>query len=377
MSDMKQTAKPKLLQLSSSPHFTNSVNTTQLMCNVVLALIPAATFGVMQYGAPALFTIITSIISACLAEFLFRKITRQENHLKDLSAVVTGLLLALCLPPAMPIWITALGAVFSIVVVKELFGGLGANVFNPALGGRAFLLASFPAVLTKWHQGAGFGTPLTDAITTATPLLVLKRGIGGNGVGSTADLVNFLSRTEDSGSYGELLRTLFFGNYAGTIGESSAVLILAGALVLLVKKTIDFRAPLAFIVTAFVAAACFGMDPLVAILTGGLLFGAFFMATDYVSAPVTEYGKLIFGAGCGIITILIRKFGNYPEGVMYSILVMNAVTPFLNKIMHKKYGGLKKVRAKRKKSKNTLSLEALDAARAAELTKNNQNEGKK
>ncbi|QQO09851.1 RnfABCDGE type electron transport complex subunit D [Breznakiella homolactica] len=320
--------------LSSSPHYASPVSSRRLMSNVLTALAPVSIFGIVMYGVPALLTILVSVASALAAEALFRLVTKQDIRIKDLSAAVTGLLLALTLPPSTPLWMTALGAVFAVVVAKEFFGGLGANVFNPALIGRAFLVMSFPAAITTWHQPVGFGYALTDAVTTATPLGITKWG------GTIADVgANFAAAGLSSGSdYWSVMKTLFIGNRAGCIGESSILLILAGAIYLLVTKTIDWRAPLTMIATTIVASLILGMDPLFGILSGGVLFGAVFMATDYVSAPITAKGKIIFGFGAGLIIVLIRKWGGYPEGVTYGILIMNAVSPFLNKLIQKKYG---------------------------------------
>jgi electron transport complex protein RnfD len=309
------------------------------MTHVLTALAPAAVFGVVLYGLPALLTIGVSVIAAMAAETLFRFITGQENRTGDLSAAVTGLLLALILPPSTPLWITALGACFAVIVTKEFFGGLGANVFNPALAGRAFLLMSFPAAITTWHRPGGFGIPLTDAISGPTPLRVYQAGEATIAALGEDFAAQGLSA---AGGYWPVMKTLFIGYHGGCIGESSILLILAGGLYLLVTKTIDWRAPVTMAGAAFITAALLGMDPLFSILSGGIIFGAVFMATDYVSAPVTAKGKLIFGCGAGIITVLIRKWGNYPEGVTYGILIMNALTPFLNRLLNKKYGYIPK-----------------------------------
>jgi electron transport complex protein RnfD len=319
------------LILASSPHIVSPVATTQLMTNVLIALAPVSIFGVIIFGLPALLTIIVAVAAAVLAEACFRSIMKQDIRIKDLSAAVTGLLLALVLPPGTPLWITALGSIFAIVVAKEFFGGLGANVFNPALIGRAFLIMSFPAAITSWHAAVGFGTPLTDAVSTATPLNIIKQA------GSIADVGVSLGLSPSS-DYGSVMATLFFGKHGGCIGETSILLILVGAGYLLVTKTIDWRAPVAMIGTTILSSLLLGMDPLFAVLSGGVLFGAVFMATDYVSAPLTAYGKLIFGFGAGLITMLIRKWGNFPEGVTYGLLIMNACTPFLNRLLQKKYG---------------------------------------
>jgi electron transport complex protein RnfD len=302
------------------------------MRNVLVALAPVTVFGIALYGWHALFIVLVSVVSAEVAETGFRLLIKREARVRDFSAAVTGLLLALVLPPETPLWMVALGAVFAVVVAKEFFGGLGANVFNPALIGRAFLLTSFPAALTSWVSPA-------DAVTAATPLSVIKLGAG------NPALEEFIRQGLSSGESGAMLLRFFIGNHSGSLGESSALLILIGGIFLALTRTIDLRAPLAMTGSAFVLSLIMGLDPVYNLLTGGLLFGAVFMATDYVSAPVTETGKIIFGLGCGVITVLIRKFGAYPEGVMYSILIMNAVTPYLNKILHKKYGQRPKPKA--------------------------------
>jgi electron transport complex protein RnfD len=315
------------------------------MTNVLLALAPVTIFGVVLYGVPALLTILVSVAAAELAEALFRKITRQDLRNKDCSAAVTGLLLALILPPGTPLWMTALGAIFAIIVAKEFFGGLGANVFNPALIGRAFLLMSFPVAITSWATPRAFYEPVflpvsgafMDALSGATPLQIIKMGgtIGDVGAGFAAAGLTW------GADYWSTIGTLFLGSHAGCIGESSIIFILIGAVFLLLTKTIDWRAPVSMIVSVFVFSFLFGRDPLFAVLSGGVLFGAVFMATDYVTAPLTAAGKLIFGFGAGLIIVLIRHWGNYPEGVTYGILIMNAVTPFLNRLLQKKYGYVK------------------------------------
>jgi electron transport complex protein RnfD len=216
---------------------------------------------------------------------------------------------------------TALGSVFAIIVAKEFFGGLGANIFNPALAGRAFLLMSFPSAMTIWHAPQeNFPFALTDATSGASYLGLVKTG------------------AEINVPYPEMLKEMFFGYHAGSAGETSALLILAAFVYLLVTKTIDWRAPVSMILTVFVVGFLLGFDPLLAVLSGGLLFGAVYMTTDYVTSPLLPWGKVIFGVGAGLITILVRKYGTYPEGVCYSILIMNCAVPFLNKLLPRKYG---------------------------------------
>ncbi|MDR3170854.1 MAG: RnfABCDGE type electron transport complex subunit D [Treponema sp.] len=319
---MAENNQQPLLFLSSSPHIVSPVTTQQLMVHVLIALAPVSIFGVVIFGVPALLNILVSMVTAVVAEALFRCITKQDIRIKDGSAAITGLLLALVIPPSTPLWMTILGAIFAIVIAKEFFGGLGANVFNPALVGRAFLIMSFPAAITTWTR--------PDGVTGPTPLGIVK--LGGTILDVGADF------GIDPVTYGGVLKTLFLGNYAGCIGETSILLILVGAVYLLVVKAMDWRAPAAMVGATLILSALLGMDPLFALLSGGVCFGAVFMVTDYVSAPLTANGKFIFGCGAGIITVLIRKWGNYPEGVTYGILMMNALTPFLNRLLQKKYG---------------------------------------
>jgi electron transport complex protein RnfD len=342
------------LLLSSSPHIVSPVTASRLMGNMLLALAPVTVYGVILFGLPALLTVIVSVVSAIAGESLFRIVSGQPVRASDLSAGVTGLLLALILPPSTPLWITALGAVFSVVVAKEFFGGLGANVFNPALSGRAFLLMSFPAALTTWHRpAAGFVLKLSDALSA--PVVDGISGVTPLGIAHGKNIANvgkvfFASGLSASADYLSTLRTLFIGSHAGSIGESSALLILAGMIFLLVKKTIDWRAPASMTAAAFITSLILGLDPLFSILSGGLLFGAVFMSTDYVTSPLTSKGKLIFGAGAGIIIMLIRKWGTYPEGVTYGLLIMNAFVPFLDRLLPRKYGYVPKKKPRQPKS---------------------------
>jgi electron transport complex protein RnfD len=326
------------------------------MANVLVALAPAAVFGIVLYGLPALLTILVSTASAVAAESLFRALTGQDVRAGDLSGAVSGLLLALVIPPGVPLWMTALGAVFAVVAAKEFFGGLGANVFNPALTGRAFLLMSFPAALTSWTIP---GWALADGLSGATPLGILKLDLGaGQSVSHALAAVGAdftAAGLAPSPGYWQVIKTLLIGNYGGCIGESSVLCILAGGLYLLVTKTIDWRAPAAMTAACLASSFVLGMDPLFSILSGGLAFGAVFMVTDYVTAPLTSRGKWIFGFGAGLITVLIRKWGNYPEGVSYGILIMNAFTPFLNRLLPRKYGYVpKKTGPAKKPSGGTL-----------------------
>ncbi len=317
----------KGMLLSSSPHSFTPVTTPRIMLSVLIALVPASAYGVYLYGFSALALILVTMAAAAAAEFLFRKLIKASNTVGDFSSLVTGLLLALILPPSTPLWMGALGAVFAIVVAKEFFGGLGANPFNPALIGRAFLLMSFPAAITSWSMPNGI--PLAaDALSTATPLALAKQGA------SLADVATYFSASD----VGALLRQLFMGYRSGSLGESSILLIVLGGIFLIAIGVVQWIVPAAVLGSTFVFAWIFGMNPFFAILSGGIVFGAFFMATDYSTRPLTPLGQAIFGAGIGLLTVLIRKWGGFPEGVTYAILTMNIVTPFLNKLRVKKYG---------------------------------------
>ncbi len=318
--------------MSPAPHVVTPVKTQTLMLDVIIALLPLTAYGIYLFSIPALVRIIVSVLCCVGFESLFRLICNLDIRVKDLSAVITGLLIALVIPPNLPIWMLIFGCLFAIVVGKEFFGGLGANVFNPALVGRAFMFVSFSGAMTSWIQP---GNSFFDAMSTATPLKLInaKEGI--------ALSASEIAKTLNLGSSTDLYTQLILGNHAGCIGETSILLILLGFAYLLFKKVIDWRTPVTMMVTAVAITAIGGINPILTLTSGGLAFGAVFMATDYVTSPVTPKGKLLFGAGCGLITGLIRLFSGMPEGVMYSILIMNAVVPFLNKIIPVKYGYVK------------------------------------
>lgn len=314
--------------ISSSPHFTEGFSTQKVMLAVILALLPEVAAGVVFFGIPALVTVLVSVIGAVFFEALFQKVTKQKIVVKNLSAVVSGIMLALVLPSTTPVWMVLLGDLVAMIIAKGLFGGIGSNVFNPALTGRAVLFISFPAAIgASWVGTASQGG--MDAISSATTLSQIKAG--------TLDNIDMLQ--------------YFVGNRAGCIGETSILLILIAFVFLLLIHVIDWRAPVAMVGTVIVCTffaglgngvAAAGKDVVIALLTGGLIFGATFMITDYATAPVTKPGRLVFGAGAGMITFLIRKFGGYPEGVMFSILIMNAVAPHLNNFTSRMYGYGKK-----------------------------------
>lgn len=291
------------LVVSAAPHIRDKISTKTMMRDVVIALLPATIVGVYLFGLKALISVITSMIAAVLTEIIILKIRRKKITSEDLSsALVTGLLLALCLSSALPWWMVALGAFFAIAIAKQTFGGLGYNIFNPALAGRAFLTASWPVLMTTWLQ------PFS-AVTTATPLALAKSNL------LVPDYWN-----------------LFLGIRAGSIGETSILALLIGVIYLFFRKTIDWQIPLTFIGTVVLGTIIFGRDPVFHLLSGGLILGAFYMATDPVTAPVTQRGRWIFGFGCGLITVIIRLLGGYPEGVCYAILIMNAATPLLERL---------------------------------------------
>ena len=315
--------------LSSSPHTHAKIGVSSLMLDVIIALLPATACSIYFFGLKAAYLIGTCIAACVVTEALCRLAMKRENSLGDFSAVLTGLLLALNLPPDLPLWMAIAGSVFAIAVAKQVFGGLGYNPFNPALAGRAFMLISFTGAMTTWSASSWqISAGGMEATTTATPLAFIKKGAEGFDWSQTA-----------------LLKDLFFGNVNGCIGEVSALALLIGAAYLLARKVITWHIPVAFIGTVFLFALCKGgVPPLVHVLSGGVVIGACFMATDYVTSPTTSKGKLIFGFGCGLLTMLIRTApsGSYPEGVSFSILIMNAFTPLINRFTQPKaFGKLK------------------------------------
>ena len=295
--------------LSSSPHAHAKGSLSRIMLDVIVALLPTTAAGVWFFGLPALWTVLTCVATCLVTEALCRLAMKRESTVGDLSAVVTGLLLALNLPAGLPLWMCVVGSVFAIAVAKQVFGGLGMNPFNPALAARAFMLISFTGPMTTWLKPLWWKAP--EAMTTATPLASVKAGAATQ-VPPLLDLV--------------------VGNMPGCIGEVSAAALALGAAYLLVRRVITWHIPAAFLATVAVYALISGRAPAhVEILTGGVMIGAFFMATDYVTSPTTGLGKVIFGCGCGLLTMLIRQFGSYPEGCSFAILIMNAVCPLINR----------------------------------------------
>ena len=301
--------------LSSSPHAHAPVSVSRVMLDVVLALIPTTIAGCVFFGLPAVWTVLVCVGSAVVTEALCRRAMGREQTVGDLSAVLTGLLLALNLPAGLPLWMAALGSVFAIAIAKQVFGGLGMNPFNPALAARAFLLVSFAGPMTTWLKPFWWRTP--EAMTTATPLAAMKTMSAGAEAASTT-----LPGLGD----------LFLGTMPGCIGEVSAAALLLGAAYLLVRRVITWHIPVSFLATCAVCAWIMGGAPvLTQLLTGGVVLGACFMATDYVTSPTTAKGRLIFGCGCGLLCMLIRRYGAYPEGCSFSILVMNAFAPLISR----------------------------------------------
>ena len=305
----------KTLTVSIGPHIRSSVSTTKIMWDVTLALIPAGIAGVYIFGVGALYVIIASIAAAIAAEAAIQALTRKKITIYDGSAILTGLLLAYNLPPQVPIWLPIVGSFFSIAIGKQAFGGLGHNIFNPALVGRAFLMVSWPVYMTTWQNPR----LKVDAVTGATPLALFKHG--------EFDLMRQISNWD-----------LFIGNRGGCLGEVCAIALLAGALYLFWKRHITWHIPITYMGTVALASWAFngteGLftgDTLFFMLSGGLILGVFFMATDYVTSPLSPKGKIIFGISCGILTFLIRRFSGYPEGVSYAILMMNAAVPIIDR----------------------------------------------
>ena len=299
---------------SSNPHIRNNEDTRSLMLDVIIALMPALAMSVYVFGVTTLISAVVSVAGAVFFEWLYRKLLKKPQTIGDLSAALTGLLLSMVCPPTLPYWMLLVGDFFAIFVVKQLYGGIGKNFLNPALAGRAALVACYASQMTSW------AAPRTvDAVTAATPLAMMKAG-------------EFEALTAQYS-----LSDMFIGLIGGSAGEVSAMMLLIGGLYLIFRRVISWHTPVAYIGTVAVLTFLFpqGNDALTYMLYnvfgGGLMLGAFFMATDYVTSPVTKEGQLIYGLGCGLLTVFIRYFGSYPEGVCYSIMVMNCVAPLIDK----------------------------------------------
>lgn len=309
--------------LASSPHFHAPDSVPKIMWNVILALVPATVMAFIYFGWASAGLILGSVAAAVLSEMLVNKVKGGGFTIVDGSAIITGLLLALTLPPSFSLGGAALGSAFAILIGKHVFGGLGYNIFNPALLGRAFLQASFPVKMTTWSWPITAKFSEVDGVTAATPLGLFK--------------------FEKVGSE---LSEMLTGNISGSLGETSVVAILVGGIYLLIRKYADWRIPVSYLGTVFLFSGIFWLispeaypSPVFQLFSGGLMLGAFFMATDMVTSPVTAIGSWIFGVGAGIILVLIRLFGGLPEGVMYSILLMNAFTPLINRYTRPKFFG--------------------------------------
>ena len=300
--------------VSVSPHLHSKVDTKTLMRDVCIALVPALVASVIIFGFRSLLVTAVSVAAAVLTEFLYQKGTKQPVTIRDWSAAVTGMLLAFNLPVSIPLWQAAFGSIVAILVVKQLFGGLGRNFANPAIVGRIVLFLSFSKTMTAWT--------FPDAVSTATPLSVMANG------GELPSLLN-----------------MFLGVKGGCLGEVSILALLVGFVYLLVRKVITWHTPVAFIGTVFVLSWLLGGDAMYAVnqvLAGGLVLGAVFMATDYATTPSTNSGRVIFGLGCGLLTVMIRQWGSYAEGVSFAILFMNILTPYISKWTRTKpFGGVK------------------------------------
>lgn len=295
----------QLLHVSSSPHIKDQVTTSSIMLDVIIALIPTTLFGIYQFKINALLIIITTILTCVLAEYLFEYFMKKTITIKDLSAVVTGLILALNLPATVPLWIPIIGGVFAIIVVKQLYGGLGQNFMNPALAARCFLLISFTGRMTNF---------VYDGLTSPTPLALLKTG-------ESFDLFK-----------------MFMGNISGTIGETSTIALLIGAAYLIIKRVIKLTIPMTYIITFSIFTLLFSPCSFdfyylaCELCGGGLIFGAFFMATDYVTSPMDQKGQVIYGVLLGVLTGLFRFFGTSAEGVSYAIIISNLLVPLIDKL---------------------------------------------
>lgn len=307
----------KVLTVSPSPHIHDSISTQRVMLFVIIALLPGCIAGTVIFGLRAFINLAVCVVSSVFFEYILRRIMKKTQTISDLSAVVTGLLLGMNLPPTINPLFGVIGSFVAIGITKQLFGGIGQNFANPAIVGRIVLMLSFSSQMSTWCQPFYYKQG-SDIVTGATPL------VSGN--------ADYLS--------------LFLGNTGGCIGETCAAALLAGGIFLIATKIIRPHAPIAFIGTVALLTWLSGGDALYAVLSGGLILGAFFMATDYATTPLTDMGKIIFGCGCGLLTFAIRKFGNYPEGVSFSILLMNLLVPYIDRLCELKPVGAKKEAAK-------------------------------
>jgi len=322
--------KPALPLVSAAPHIRSPLTTAKIMRTVLIALAPAGLTGIYYFGPRALLVIVLSAASCVFFEAAFQRLTHREITVSDLSAAVTGLLLAYNLPADIPFWIPVVGAFFAIVVVKQLFGGLGQNFMNPALGARAFLMAAYTSQMTTLWTAPVRSPISVDAVSSATVLSILKT-----------------PGTPFSPGGKDILNALV-GNMPGCIGETCAIALILGGIYLLWKKIITWHVPVCYLLTVFVLSLFLGRNGLFStvavyeLLTGGLMLGAIFMATDYSSSPMTPLGKILMGVGCGALTAVIRFWGGYPEGVCYAILIMNLFVPLLDRLSPRVFGHSRK-----------------------------------
>ena len=304
--------------VSSAPHVYAKITTQRIMLDVILALIPALAVAIWVFGPRAALVIGVCVASCVFFEWAFQKIAKRKKTITDLSAVVTGILLAYNLPVCIPVWQAIFGSLVAIVLVKMIFGGLGKNFANPAITARIVMFFAFPATMTRWVIP---GAVYPDALTGPTPLMFMARG-------------------EPEALPG--IWEMFIGMHGGSLGETSALALLLGGLYLLARRVITWHTPVAFVGTVFIITALVDAYPVYQVLTGGLLLGAIFMATDYVTAPLTKSGRFIFGVGAALITVVIRLYGGFPEGVSFGILFMNMLVPYINKLTVKNaFGGVK------------------------------------
>lgn len=307
----------KLLNVASSPHLRHPDTTQGIMLDVIIALLPAAVFGCVIFGWRSAAVLAITTGSAVLFEFLWNSLCKKPQTVGDLSAIVTGLILGMNLPATIPFWMAIIGSFIAIVIVKQFFGGIGHNFANPAMTARIALMVSFPAAMTK------FITPFAvDTVSSATPLA----SIYGNATSTVT------------------IKEAFFGLQGGCIGETSAFLLIVGGLYLVIRRVINPIIPACFIGTVALASLIAGQNIGLAVFSGGLMIGAIFMATDYTTSPTTNWGKVVFGVGCGLITFIIRQFSSLPEGVSYSILLMNILVPYINRLTARKPFGYIKVK---------------------------------
>ena len=300
--------------VSYAPHIKDKITTSRIMLDVIIALIPAFIASVWIFGPRAALVTAVCVITCVFSEWAFQKATKRTVTIGDLSACITGILLAFNLPVGIPLWQAIFGSAVAIVFVKQLFGGIGKNFANPAITARVVMFMAFPITMTTWVQ-------IPDSVTSATPLALMKRG--------------------ELEALPEMLN-MFIGTRGGCLGETSAVALLIGGVYLIIRRVITWHTPVAFIATVFLLTAISGRQPMYHLFAGGLILGAIFMATDYPTTPQTSKGRIIFGIGCGVFTVLIRLFGSYPEGVSFAILLMNMVVPHINRLtMTKALGGAK------------------------------------